>query len=99
MIHGLKKPRGCNAKRNCFPSVTILKAALWLEKKQNEAPHYDTAAVISLHYLVLALRKKEKRPAHTAGTLCFQGFNVAAGSNQPAGSGHLSELIGLSIRI
>ena len=44
----------------CFPNVTILKAALWLEKKQKEAPHYDTAAVISLHYLVLALRKKEK---------------------------------------
>lgn len=44
----------------CFPNVTVLKAALWLEKKQKEAPHYDTAAVISLRYLVLALRKKEK---------------------------------------
>ena len=43
-----------------FSNVTILKAALWLEKKQKEASHYDTAAVISLHYLVLALRKKEK---------------------------------------
>jgi hypothetical protein len=43
----------------CFPNVTILKAALWLEKKHDEAPHYDTAAIISLHYLVLALRKKE----------------------------------------
>lgn len=43
-----------------FPNVTILKAALWLEEKQKQAPHYDTAAVISLHYLVLALRKKEK---------------------------------------
>ena len=42
----------------CFPNVTILKAALWLEKKHHEAPHYDSAAVISLHYLVLALRKK-----------------------------------------
>jgi hypothetical protein len=41
-------------------NVSILKAALSLEKKQNEAPDYDTAAVISLHYLVLALRKKEK---------------------------------------
>jgi hypothetical protein len=44
----------------CLSNVTILKAALSLEKKQNEAPDYDTAAVISLHYLVLALRKKEK---------------------------------------
>jgi hypothetical protein len=44
----------------CFPTVTILKAALWLEKKYFETPHYDTAAIISLHYLVLALRKKQK---------------------------------------
>ena len=43
----------------CFPTLTILKAALWLEKKHGEAAHYDTAAIISLHYLVLALRKKE----------------------------------------
>jgi hypothetical protein len=44
----------------CFPIVTILKVALWLEKKHAEAPHYDTAAIISLHYLVLALRKQER---------------------------------------
>ncbi|HEX2241895.1 MAG TPA: hypothetical protein VHK27_01310 [Gammaproteobacteria bacterium] len=44
----------------CLSDVSILKAALSLEEKQNEAPDYDTAAVISLHYLVLALRKKEK---------------------------------------
>ena len=44
----------------CLSNVSILKAALSLEKKQNEAPDYDTAAVISLHYLVLALRKKDK---------------------------------------
>ncbi|HEX2227094.1 MAG TPA: hypothetical protein VHM64_08125 [Candidatus Binatia bacterium] len=43
----------------CFPTVTILKAALWLEKKHAEATHYDTAVIISLHYLVLALRKQE----------------------------------------
>jgi hypothetical protein len=47
----------------CFPTITILKAALWLEKKHQEAPHYDTAVIIALHYLVLALRKKEKRCA------------------------------------
>ena len=45
----------------CFPTLTILKAALWLERKHDEAPHYDTAAIISLHYLVLALRKQDKR--------------------------------------
>jgi hypothetical protein len=41
-------------------NVSILKAALSMEKKQNETLDYDTAAVISLHYLVLALRKKDK---------------------------------------
>ena len=47
----------------CFPNITILKAALWLEKKHTEAPHYDTAVIISLHYLVLALRKQTHRRA------------------------------------
>ena len=44
----------------CLSNVTILKVALSLEKEQSEVPDYDTAAVISLHYLVLALRKTEK---------------------------------------
>jgi hypothetical protein len=56
----IEKASRMQRETECFPNVTILKAALWLEKKQKEAPHYDTAAVISLHYLVLALRKKEK---------------------------------------
>ena len=56
----IQKASRTQRETECFPSVTILKAALWLEKRQNEAPRYDTAAVISLHYLVLALRKKEK---------------------------------------
>jgi hypothetical protein len=43
-----------------LPTLTVLKAALWLEKKHAEAPHYDTATVLSLHYLILAQRKKEK---------------------------------------
>jgi hypothetical protein len=64
-----------------------------LEKKQNESPHYDTAMVISLHYLVLALRKKEKgQPTYCVSM--FLKLNVEAGSNQLAGSGHVSELIG-----
>jgi hypothetical protein len=41
-------------------NVSILKAALSLEKKQNETLDYDNAAVISLHYLLLALRKNDK---------------------------------------
>lgn len=44
----------------CFPIVTILKATLWLEKRHDQAPDYDSAAIISLHYLVLALRKQQK---------------------------------------
>ncbi|HET7392540.1 MAG TPA: hypothetical protein VFK25_02050 [Candidatus Binatia bacterium] len=56
MIHGLKKPGVCSAKWN-ISNVSILKAALSLEE-QNERLDYDTEAVISLHYLVLALRKK-----------------------------------------
>jgi hypothetical protein len=44
----------------CFPTLTILKAALWLEEKHAEGAHYDAAAIISLHYLVLALRKQKK---------------------------------------
>jgi hypothetical protein len=43
-----------------FSTLTVLKAALWLEEKHVAAPHYDTASILSLHYLVLALRKKEK---------------------------------------
>jgi hypothetical protein len=56
----LEKALQMQRETECFPTVTILKAALWLEKKHAGAPHYDTAAIISLHYLVLALRKKEK---------------------------------------
>lgn len=56
----IKKALRMQRETECFPTVTILKAALWLEEKHAEAPHYDTAAIISLHYLVLALRKKEK---------------------------------------
>ena len=56
----------------CFPSVTILKATLWLEKNHQEAPHYDTAVIISLHYLVLALRKK--RPRCSAQALFIQAL-------------------------
>jgi len=46
--------------RNVSPRITILKAALFLEDKHREAPYYETAATLSLNYLVLALRKKEK---------------------------------------
>jgi hypothetical protein len=55
----IEKAARMQRETECFPTVTILKAALWLEKKHQEAPHYDSAAIISLHYLVLALRKKD----------------------------------------
>ena len=44
----------------CLSTITILKTALLLEKKHREAPYYEIAATLSLNYLVLALRKKEK---------------------------------------
>jgi hypothetical protein len=58
----------------CFPTVTILKAALWLEKKHADAPHYDSAAIISLHYLVLALRKQENGRALLREHYIFQAL-------------------------
>lgn len=45
------------------PDVTILKSAIWLERKYGEAPSLKTAGIISLHYLVLALRKQAGRKA------------------------------------
>lgn len=59
----IEKALRMQCQAECLPNVTILKAALWLEKKHDEAPDYDTAAIISLHYLVLALRKQKKRRA------------------------------------
>ena len=49
----------CQTERT--PNVTILKAALWLERKYGEEPTLETAGIISLHYLVLALRKHTAR--------------------------------------
>ena len=43
-----------------FIHDSILKAALLLEKRHREAPYYETAATLSLNYLVLAFRKNEK---------------------------------------
>ena len=42
--------------RGCISKDTILKAALSWEKA-DEAPDYDMAPIIALHYQVLALRK------------------------------------------
>jgi hypothetical protein len=58
----IEEARRMQRETKCLFNVSILKAALSLENKQNEAPDYDTAAVISLLYLVLALRKKRGRP-------------------------------------
>jgi hypothetical protein len=56
--------------RNVSPRITILKAALFLEDKHREAPYYETAATLSLNYLVLALRKKERDGRYCA-TITF----------------------------
>jgi hypothetical protein len=48
----------------CFPATTVLKAVRWLEKQHERMPDFNTAAVISLHYLVLAFREEGAgRPA------------------------------------
>ena len=44
-------------------NVTMLKSALWLERKYRAAPGFETAAILSLHYLVLALRKQTAQRA------------------------------------
>lgn len=44
----------------CFPVETILKATVWLEEKHRQEPHWKTAIVIALHYLVLALRPESQ---------------------------------------
>jgi len=44
----------------CFPVETILKATVWLEEKHREAPHWKTAIVIALQYLVLAVRPESQ---------------------------------------
>ena len=54
-----------------FSRITILKAALFLENKHREAPYYETAATLSINYLVLALGKKEKAWAVLLATITF----------------------------
>ncbi|MGH7823675.1 MAG: hypothetical protein ACREQ7_00630 [Candidatus Binatia bacterium] len=78
----------------CFPNVTILKAALWLEKKHSEAPHYDTAVIISLHYLVLALRK------HAQGrAVLFEHYISQALMWRREAIGHLAQATSAKLEI
>jgi hypothetical protein len=45
----------------CFPDMTIQKAVQWLETRHHQTPHWNTAVVIALHYLILAMREKVER--------------------------------------
>jgi hypothetical protein len=59
----IEKGRHFYGHAEAVPDVTILKSAIWLERKYGEAPSLKTAGIISLHYLVLALRKQAGRKA------------------------------------
>jgi hypothetical protein len=87
----IEKAAQMQRETECFPTLTILKAALWLEKKYQEAPHYDLAAIISLHYLVLALRKKDRgrpllRDHYTSQALLWrrEAINLLARAASPS---------------
>ena len=57
----IEKGRQIHRQSERIPTVTILKSALWLERKYDEERSFKTAGIISLHYLVLALRKQADR--------------------------------------
>jgi hypothetical protein len=46
----IEKALRMQRKTECFSTITILKAALWLEVKYRETPYYDTAVTLSLQY-------------------------------------------------
>lgn len=62
----IKKAWEIHRQARCFPVGTILKATLWLEERDRQAPHWKTAIVIALHYLVLAIRDESQAPADLA---------------------------------
>jgi hypothetical protein len=59
----IEKGRQIYRQTERVPNVTILKCALWLERKYEQEHSFKTAGIISLHYLVLALRKQAGRRA------------------------------------
>ena len=60
LLQGSERALRRECETECLSTITILKAALLLEKKHREGPYYETAVTPSLNYLVLALTKKEK---------------------------------------
>lgn len=56
----------------CFPTGTIVKAAVWLEERDRQAPQWQTAIVIALHYLVLAIREEGQAHADMAEEYLFR---------------------------
>jgi len=55
----------CKQTEQC-PTEIILKATIWLEEKYQQAPDSKTAAVIALHYLMLAMRQDPRITAKIA---------------------------------
>ncbi|MFQ5853405.1 MAG: hypothetical protein ACE5JU_22835 [Candidatus Binatia bacterium] len=55
--HLVEKAWEMRHQAECFPVGTILKAAVWLEEKHQQAPHWETAIAIALQYLMLAMRR------------------------------------------
>jgi len=47
----------CQTTAQC-PFEVILEATVWLEEHYQRTPHVNTALMISLHYLVLAMRQE-----------------------------------------
>jgi hypothetical protein len=48
-----------------FRVEVILKATLWMVEKYRQAPNAKIAAMIALHYMILAMRQDPRRQPHT----------------------------------
>lgn len=78
----------------CFPDATVLKAVRWLEEKHRKAPHWDTAVVIALHYLILAMREEMEREGALA-----EHYLARAHSWKAEATGHLQRVPGVEIKL
>jgi hypothetical protein len=47
----------------------ILKETLWMEEKYRQVPNAKIAAMIALHYLMLAMRRESPTQTHTVKTI------------------------------
>ncbi|MEK7333935.1 MAG: hypothetical protein AAB222_01275, partial [Candidatus Binatota bacterium] len=77
----------------CLPVGTILKATVWLEEKDRQAPHWKTAIVIALHYLVLAIREEGQAQADMTEEYVFRAVRW-----REAAIRKLNEICSLTLR-